>query len=103
MGDSVLGKRFTATADVLCQSVEDEMVLLDLKSQRYYGLDDVGARIWQLLQESGSPEEVANQICKEYDGDQKQILGDVEGMIQDFLEQGLIVQNTGNVVATSRL
>jgi hypothetical protein len=37
--------------DVLTQELQDETVLLDLDSENYFGLDSVGTRIWQLLNE----------------------------------------------------
>ncbi len=39
--------------DVLFRELAGEAVLLDLKSQRYFGLGEVGTRIWQLLDEQG--------------------------------------------------
>lgn len=87
--------RFRANDDVLFQPVDNELVLLDLKSQRYYGLDDVGARIWQLLLELGSTDKVADRICEEYDADRDRVISDVEVMVEDFLAQGLVTQDMG--------
>jgi hypothetical protein len=49
-----LADQITVSPEVLFQEVGGEAVLLDLKSESYFGLDDVGMRIWQLLQEQGS-------------------------------------------------
>ena len=42
---------FTVSKDVLFQEVAGETVLLDLNSESYFGLDEVGTRIWTLLNE----------------------------------------------------
>ena len=39
--------------EALFQELDGETVLLNLQSERYYGLDDVGTRMWQLLAENG--------------------------------------------------
>ena len=49
-----LADQITVSPEVLFQEVGGEAVLLDLASESYFGLDDVGMRIWQLLQEQGS-------------------------------------------------
>jgi len=43
--------------DVLSQEVDGETVLLNLNSENYFGLDEIGTRIWQLLQE---PDQATN-------------------------------------------
>ena len=52
-------EKFQVTEDVLFQTVYDEAVLLNLNNDRYYGLDNVGARMWQLLAEHGEPDRFA--------------------------------------------
>jgi hypothetical protein len=45
-------QKFSVSPEVLFQEVSGEMVLLDLASENYFGLDEIGARISGLL-ESG--------------------------------------------------
>lgn len=51
---------------VLFRQLEDEAVLLDLKSGKYFGLNDVGARAWQLILEHGSLSRVLEVLQEEY-------------------------------------
>jgi len=46
-----LSDKVTIPAQVMARTVGDETVILDLASGTYYGLDPVGARIWQLMSE----------------------------------------------------
>lgn len=76
--------------DVLYQSVQDELVLLNLRNQQYYGLDSIGTRMWHLLLQHKDAAVVADRICEEYDAEKSQILRDVEVMIQELRAAGLL-------------
>jgi hypothetical protein len=81
---------FEIGEDVFYQPMQDEVVLLNLKSQQYYGLDVMGARIWNLLLEHRNVETVADRICAEYDVDRDRALRDIEVMVKDFFAAGLV-------------
>ena len=51
---------------MLFRHVEDEAVLLDLRSGMYFGLNDVGARAWQLIIEHGALAAVLDTLVDEY-------------------------------------
>jgi hypothetical protein len=80
--------------DVIYQRLQDEMVLLDLTSQRYFGLDDVGCAMWGLLLEHGDAEIVADRMCAEYDVDRSVALVDIEALIGRLMELGLLVRGS---------
>ena len=81
---------YQISEDVIYQAVEDELVLLNLKSQQYYGLDSMGSRMWHLLVEHRNPEAVADQICEEFDVDKATVLRDLQSMVLDFQAAGLV-------------
>ena len=56
-------RTFQLSPDVLFQEVSGEMVLLDLNSEQYFGLDEIGARIWSLL-ESGAGESAGQGLYR---------------------------------------
>ena len=59
--------------DVLFQGVSGEIVILDLKSESYFGLDEVGARIWQLMQGHGGLQYVFEVMLEEYEVEANQL------------------------------
>lgn len=71
--------------------VDDEIVILDLNTSVYYSLNEVGARMWELLAESLPPEEVAKRVCAEYDTTPKVARKDLEGLIAELRRQELLV------------
>ena len=76
--------------EVHSQEVGGETVLLDLNSESYFGLDEVGTRIWQLLQESGDMESIFETILGEYDVEAEQLSKDLDELVQKLVEAGLV-------------
>ena len=61
-----LTQKITVSSDVLAQEVAGEIVLLDLNSEQYLGLNEVGARVWQLLEESIGLEVIFGILREEF-------------------------------------
>jgi len=76
--------------DVMYQVVSGETVLLDLESECYFGLDAVGTRIWQLIRKSGELRTVYNTLLDEYEVEEPQLRADLETLLTDACERGLI-------------
>lgn len=85
-----LEQRASPTPDVLCQHVGDEVVLLDLASERYFGLDPVGSRIWQLLDQDLPLEQVLQCLCAEYDAPRDRLRDDLLLLVEQLTESGLV-------------
>ena len=66
MADLTLLDSLVVDAEVLFRQLDDEGVLLDLKSGTYFGLNDVGARTWQLIAEHGALSRVVDVLLLEY-------------------------------------
>ena len=67
------------------------MVLLDLKSEEYLGLNEVGARIWQLLQDGKGLDEISNILIGEYDVSRDELNGDIDQLVAELRDAGLVV------------
>ncbi len=76
--------------DVLSQEVSGETVLLDLNNENYFGLNEVGTRIWQLLQEQNNLERIYDVLLDEYEVDTKQLRKDFDDIINQLKDAGLI-------------
>ena len=76
--------------DVLSQEVSGETVLLDLNNEKYFGLNEVGTRIWQLLQKENNLEKIYEILLDEYEVDAKQLRKDFDDIINQLMESGLI-------------
>ncbi|MFW2440851.1 MAG: PqqD family protein [Arenicellales bacterium] len=83
-------KRITISKEALSQEVNGETVILDLKSESYFGLDEVGTRIWQLLQEQDDLQSVFHTMLNEYDVDAEHLEQDLSDLLNKLQEAGLI-------------
>ena len=85
-----LSSTFSISKEVLSQEVSGETVLLDLQSESYFGLDAVGTRIWQLLQEKSRFQQVFDTMLEEYDVDEKQLENDLNELLDKLIAEELI-------------
>jgi Coenzyme PQQ synthesis protein D (PqqD) len=90
MMEITFSQRIAAPDDVLIQMLDGEAVLLNLDTESYFGLDEVGARMWTLLTESDSIQTAYEALLKEYDVTPEQLRADLIGLIDRLAEQGLI-------------
>ena len=82
--------RFNISKEVLSQEVNGETVLLDLEGETYFGLNDVGTRIWQLLQAEQTVDETLSALSEEYDVGREQLETDVDELLGKLTEAGLV-------------
>lgn len=69
---------------------EEESVLLDLNTRRYYTLNETGARIWELLDEDHSPGEIAAHLAQEWAISEEEAQRHVEDHLEELQEEGLL-------------
>ena len=70
--------------------VDEDAVLLNLQTNQYYLLDEVGARLWGLLQEEKTLRESYHTLLEEYEVDPTQLEQDVLELLEKLKEQGLV-------------
>jgi hypothetical protein len=85
----------TAPEHILIRELEGEAVLLNLKTETYFGLDDVGMRMWQVLTTSASIREAYEVLLDEYDVPPQQLRQDLDELLGKLVEQGLVEVGNG--------
>lgn len=85
-----LPERFQVAPDVVFRQVSGEAVILDLATERYYGLDSTGTRIWQLVAETGSLVEVRRHMLEEFEVAPEVLEKDLEALLGELLAEGLL-------------
>ena len=83
-------QRISVPADVLVQELEGESVLLNLKSECYFGLDEVGTRMWAVLSNSASIQQAYEALLAEYDVEPDVLRRDLLNLIDKLIEHGLV-------------
>lgn len=77
-------------SDVLHQQLGEETVLLHLGTENYYGLDEVGSRVWQLLREHRTVDPIVAALLREYEVDETTLRNDLERLLDELADLGLI-------------
>lgn len=79
-----------ANKDVVFCELSGELALLDLRSNTYYGLNKVGARVWEIIQEPCSFAQLCEAIVEQYDVDPARCHADVEALVRQLADAKLV-------------
>ncbi len=79
-----------ASNDQVSCELDEEAAILDMKTGVYYGLDPVGARIWELIQAPQQVSSIVSHLLDEYDVDADQCTQDVIMLLSRLQELELI-------------
>ena len=85
-----LNQKITFADTVFAQEVDGEMVLLDMNSENYFGLDEVGTAIWQVMQEKEVLQEVYNTLLEQYDVKAEVLEKDLLDFVEKLQDSGLV-------------
>lgn len=81
---------FVAGPDVTSAELGGEAVLLNLRSGHYYGVNELGARIWQMVQKPRSIDEIIKILAHDYDVDEEVLIRDVLAFLEQLKENDLV-------------
>jgi hypothetical protein len=79
-----------ATSEQVSCPLGEESAILNLKNTVYYGLNPVGARVWNLLQQARSVGELRNALLDEYDVEAGRCESDLLELLGKMRAEGLI-------------
>lgn len=85
----MLPQQVILSPEAMFQEIGGEGVILDLSSSSYFGLDEVGVRLWQLLQADASLQAAHDALLAEYEVEPAQLEQDLEKLIAQLVEAGL--------------
>ena len=84
-----LDTRIQIPEDIYTQEIDDETILLDIQSGKYFGLDPVGTRMWQLLRQHGALRPVYEIVLSEYEVAPERLETDLLALTETMIEKGL--------------
>lgn len=74
----------------------EDVVILDLASSSYLGLDGVGAAVWGALVEPCTVGELEARLAAEYEVDPAELGRDLRSFLSDLVDRGLVVLDEKN-------
>jgi hypothetical protein len=85
-----LASRVRPSASALIQPTGDEAIVLDITGERYYGLNEVGARLWALLISNPLLEDAHHRLLDEYTVTASDLERDLITIVDHLAEAGLV-------------
>ena len=92
---SLRHRGLSVNTSVVSAELDGEAVLLNVESGVYFGLDQVGTRIWQLLGAGASEREIVDRLVDEYDVDAQQLQADLGGFLDLLIAKSLVRATDG--------
>jgi hypothetical protein len=87
---SVLTDIVCVSASQVASRVGEELAILDLDHSVYYGLDPVGTRIWELIQDPTALSAVLAAVVAEFEVDEATAKEDLLTLIDALVDKGLV-------------
>ncbi|WP_445682224.1 PqqD family peptide modification chaperone [Radicibacter daui] len=78
------------TGEVLTAAVGEELLMMSVAAGKYFNLNDVGSRIWELLAQPVSVEGLVASLTAEYAVDADQARAEVQEFLSALRERGLL-------------
>ena len=85
--------RFQRRQNILKQEAAGTVVLLNMDDGRYFALDGVGGRVWDLCDGSRTLSEIAAILAEEYEAPAETIERDLAELINDLTNEELVGEN----------
>lgn len=88
-------QRVSIPDSVMFRELEGESVILDLGSDSYFGLDQIGTKMWQALTEADSIQAAYDVLLEEYEVEADTLRADLSELLDTLLARGLIKVASG--------
>jgi Coenzyme PQQ synthesis protein D (PqqD) len=82
--------RIHRSDSVLTAAVDKETVMMDIKSGRYVGLDDIASVIWERLETPCTFGHLVDSLVSDYDAERTVIAEDVRQLLTEMAAHGLV-------------
>ena len=78
------------TEGAMSAPVDNEIVILNMKGNNYISLDQIGRRIWELIETPVAVEDLCSRLEQEFAGTREQIVADVIPFLEELEREGLV-------------
>ena len=92
--------RFTRSTNLAWREIGDEVIVVPVSRRRsdldsVYVLNDVGARIWQLLDGERDSHGIAAVLAEEYEVEMSEAVADLDRYLAELQEIGAVTEAAG--------
>lgn len=76
--------------DMIAAEMDGDLVMMSIERGEYFGIGGVGPRLWELLEQPRTVDDLCAAICREYEVDEGTCLTDVTAFAEELLARGLV-------------
>lgn len=91
MSSELFPSQVKISSHVLHQEISKEFVLLNMETEKYFGLDEVGARFWELLKEDENTDKAVSILLNEYNVDETTLRTDLLELLHNLKREQLVI------------
>lgn len=84
-------QKYQLSPKVLSQEIDGESILLDMGSENYFGLNEVGSTVIEKLKDTATLENLVSCLLETYEVERQQLEEDTMELLQQLLDAGLII------------
>lgn len=95
--DIYLSTVFSRSLGQVSSQIEGESVILNIKSGTYFKLNEVGSRIWELVEKPVTISALVEAVLSEFDVVAEQCQADVLNLVAKLEEAGLVSRHEGQI------
>lgn len=96
MSETDLLRDLRIADDLVVRELDGEAIILHLTRGTYFGLDEIGTRVWRHLDRQDSLETAVSALVSEYAVDAETARSDVHRLVTQLLVHGLVVPNAAD-------
>ena len=89
--------RAAVPANVLVRILDRESVLLNLETEQYFGLDETGTRMWQLVTASPNIDSAYQELLAEFDVEPELLRSNLMELLHRLLDSWLLQVSPADV------
>ena len=79
--------------EVFASEIDNEVVMMNIQTGKYYGLDEIGSRIWELMKQKIKVKDLIKKLLEEYDVSEQECEKDVLELLMELQSNDLVILN----------
>ncbi len=76
--------------DMLFSKMDEEVVMLSIQNSEYYGLNEIGSTIWEMIEKPVQVETLMLQLMEEYEVERRQAESDILSLLNDLYNKKIV-------------
>ncbi len=85
-----LNDKVVSESGFIVSNIDDEIIMMSIKREKYFGLDSVASEIWKMLKTPLVVGDIVAQLADQYDSGEEKISEDVLRFLNILLKEGMI-------------